>query len=181
MKATRIALIVVLALVVMAGLLPWLRYFTISAKKLPRPNPASYVFHVGADDLQRTLWRTHCYWCGNSASHCPNDEGLTMNSPTKLVMSPPYWQKSAVFFSFGTPLDYTADYIVDITPLNDSTTAVRVQTSNAAVRVGTAFGGVHTGDLRHPVTPTTVEEYKFLLTLGCELREPAMPALQLPK
>lgn len=103
-----------------------------------------------------------------------------MNSPTKLVMSPPYWQKSDTYFSFGAPFDYTADYAVQITPRGESMTEVSVLTSNAEVRIGPT-GLSHGGDLRRRVAPTTVEEYKFLLTVGCEVGETGMPELQLPR
>ena len=182
LKTARILLITIAVLAMLVPGFGFLKYFTISAKKLPHPNPTSYVVHVSQDELQRTLWKFHCYACGNySGSRCLNDEGLTMDSPTKLVMSPPYWQKSDTYFSFGAPLDYNADYGVQITPLSDSMTEVAVHTSNAEVRIGPAFGLSHSGDLRRRVSPTTVEEYKFLLTVGCEVGETGMPELQRPR
>jgi len=181
LKTTRILLITIVVLVVLGPGFSFLRYFALSAKKLPRPNPTSYVFHVGQDELQRVLWKSHCYSCGNyPGSHCLNDEGLTMDSPTKLVMSPPYWQKSDTYLSFGASLDYHADYAVQITPHGESMTELSVHTSNPEVRIGLA-GLSHGGDLLRRVAPTTVEEYKFLLTVGCEVGEAGMPELQLPR
>ena len=75
-----------------------------------------------------------------------------MNSPTRLVMSPLYWQKSDTYFSFDAPLDYNADYAVQITPRGESMTEVSVHTSNAEVRVGPA-GLSHGGDLLRRVAP----------------------------
>lgn len=158
-----------------------LKYFTISTKKLSHPNPTSYMFHVSADGMQRTLWKSYCYYCPrNSYPECSNEGGLRMDSATKVVMEPGYWRKSETYFWLGTPLDYHAEYAVSVTPRGDSLTEVRVETTNAAVVVGSSFG-VHGGNLNHWVAPTTVDEYRFLRTVGCLLGEEEMPPLELPK
>jgi hypothetical protein len=158
-----------------------LKYFTISTKKLTSPNPTSYVFHVNADELRRTIWKTYCYYCPRDPyPACPNEEGLTMDSPVKVVMEPVYWRKSETYFWLGTPLDYHADYTVRVAPTGDSMTEVRVETTKAEVVIGPNYG-MHGGNLIHWVAPTTVEEYRFLQTIGCVLKEQGMLPLHLPK
>jgi hypothetical protein len=177
----RYILLAVTVLFMMGPGLICVKYFTISTKKLPERNPTSYIFHINSEEMQQRLWKTYCYYCGGTSSlGCPNQEGLTMNSPTKLVMSPSYWQKSETYFWMGSPLDYTADYLVEITPRSISLTEVTIKTSNSYLRIGPAFT-THGGNLNRPVAPTTVEEYRFLLTLGCALGESGMPPLQLPR
>jgi hypothetical protein len=175
-------ILLLLAAVFMAGPgFTLLKYFTISTKKLSHPNPTSYVFHVNADEMRRTLWKSYCYYCPrNSYPECLNEEGLRMDSPTKVVMEPGYWEKSGTYFWLSTPLDYHADYEVRLTPRGDSLTEVRVETTNAEVMIGPSFG-MHGGNLNHWVAPTTVEEYRFLQTVGCVLGEEKMPPLELPK
>ena len=158
-----------------------LKYFTITTKKLARPNPTFYVFHANAEELQRALWKSYCYYCSREVSPaCQNEEGLKMDSPGKVVMEPGYWRKSETYFWIGKPLDYHADYAVRVAPRGDSMTEVRVETSNAEVAVGPSFG-VHGGNLDREVAPTTVEEYRFLRTIGCVAGEKEMPALEPPK
>lgn len=170
----------------------FIKYFFMSARKLAHPNPTSYVFHVSADKLTDAAWD----WSQNP--RCSNDEGLTVHLTTKsfffqrgaphddtkkkqLAMDPPYWQKSQTYFWLGTPLDYDADYDVRVTPVGESLTEVRVETTNAKVDIGPVFTIGDSGDLTRPVQPTTIEEYRFLLTLGCIAGETGMPPLQLPR
>ena len=103
-----------------------------------------------------------------------------MDSLAKVMMEPGYWQKSEAYFWFGTPLDYHADYTVQVTARGGSMTEVRVETTNAEVAIGPSFG-MHGGNLNRGVAPTTVEEYRFLQTVGCVLGEQGMPPLTLPK
>lgn len=158
-----------------------LKYFTISTKTLSNPNPTSYVFHVNAEELLGTIWRSYCYYCPRDPHPaCHSDEGLTMDSPVKVMMEPGYWRKSETYFWLGTPLDYHADYMVRVTARGDSMTEVQVETTNATVIIGPSFG-MHGGNLNHWVAPTSVEEYRFLETIGCVLGEEGMPPLNLPK
>ena len=157
-----------------------LKYSTITTKKLAHPNPTFYVFHVNAEEMRRTLWKSYCYSCAREANPaCQNEEGLTMDSPGKVVMEPGYWRKSETYFWLSRPLDYHAEYHVRVAPRGESLTEVRVETSNAEVEIGPSFG-VHGGNLDHRVAPTTVEEYRFLRTIGCVVGEKEMPALDLP-
>jgi hypothetical protein len=182
MRISARLILLLLAVLFMAGPgFTLLKYFTISTKRLSHPNPTSYVFHVSADEIQRTLWKSYCYYCRSDASAaCPNEEGLTMDSPAKVMMEPGYWRKSEMYFWLGTPLDYHADYEVRVKPRSDSVTEVLVETTNAEVVIGPSFG-MHGGNLDRWVAPTTVEEYRFLQTIGCVLGEEGMPPLELPK
>lgn len=172
--------------------LNFVKYSFISTKKLAHTNPTSYVFHVSSDKLLEAAWNRD-----SAAPGCSNPEGLTVRLTTRsfffqhgvpydytprkqLAMEPPYWQKSQTYFWLGTPLDYDADYKVTVTPVGESLTEVRVETANAKVDVGPVFTIGHGGELARPVQPTTVEEYRFLLTIGCIVGETGMPRVQLP-
>jgi hypothetical protein len=177
----RVVLLVLAALLMAGPGFTLLKYFTITTKKLAHPNPTFYIFHVNAEEMRQTLWKSYCYSCARDAqAACENVEGLGMDSPSKVVMEPGYWRKSETYFWMGRPLDYHADYAVRVAPRGDSTTEVRVETSNAEVAVGPSFG-MHGGNLDRDVAPTTVEEYRFLRTIGCAVGEKEMPALELPK
>jgi hypothetical protein len=79
-----------------------------------------------------------------------------------------------------TPLEYSADFKLLLTPVSDSKTRVDVRTSESKVRIGRNFGG-HSGDYYERVAPTTIEEYRILLNIGAALGEHGMPQIQLPK
>jgi hypothetical protein len=77
-----------------------------------------------------------------------------------------------------TPLEYSADFKLRLTPMSNMNTRVDIQTSESKVRIGPNFGA-HGGDSYEPVAPTTIEEYRILLKLGSALGERGMPPLQL--
>lgn len=180
--------------------LNFVKYSFISTKKLAHPNPTSYVFHVSSEKLIEAAW-DNCDWgkcTGVQHEDCPNDDGLTVRLTTKsfffqhgvpydytrrkqLFMDPqPFWRKSQTYFWNGKPLDYDADYQVSVTPVGESLTEVRVGTTNAVVDIGPVFTIGDGGNLARRVASTTIEEYRFLLTLGCIVGETGMPPLQLP-
>lgn len=172
-------------------------YWLVSTRKIAHPNPTSYTFHLSEDQLIE-LVRAYSYDDSQQSlrERCPNPEGLSVNrqyaqffvppgqhpdnSYTLTVrMEPPNWQKSDLYFLYGKPLNYDADYKVLVTPAGDSMTDVRVETTNYELDIGPVFS-FHGGELAKPVKPTTIEEYRFLLTLGCVVGETGMPALELP-
>ncbi len=83
------------------------------------------------------------------------------------------------YFWWNSPLQYTADFKLLLTPVSDSKTRVDVRTSESKVRIGANFGG-HAGDYYERVAPTTIEEYRILLKIGTALGEQNMPPLRLP-
>jgi hypothetical protein len=83
------------------------------------------------------------------------------------------------YFWWNTPLQYSADFKLLLTPVSDSKTRVDVRTSESKVRIGANFGG-HGGDYYNPVAPTTIEEYRILMKIGAVLGEQDMPPLRLP-
>jgi hypothetical protein len=83
------------------------------------------------------------------------------------------------YFWWNTPLQYSADFKLLLTPVSDSKTRVDVRTSESKVRIGANFGG-HEGDYYNPVAPTTIEEYRILMKIGAVLGEQDMPPLRLP-
>ena len=84
----------------------------------------------------------------------------------------------------GKPLMYFAEFLIHITPMNDDSTKVEIQTRKAYVITGKAMrmgdrGGNYIGQ---NVKPTTIEEYEILLKIGEALGvKNEMPALILPK
>lgn len=171
----------------------------MTAKTLAHPNPTSYIFHVSEDRLIE-IARAYSYDDAEQSQRrqCPNPEGLSVNRQyaqffvppghrpdttytLTLRMEPPYWQKSETYFWRGSPLDYDADYEVQVEPVSDIMTRVGVLTTKPEVDIGPVFSIGHGGELAKPVNPTTVEEYRFLLTVGCIVGETGMPPLQLPK
>lgn len=174
-------------------------YWLVATRKLPSPNPTSYTFHVGEDQLIEMV-RAYSYDDAQQSLRrkCPNPEGASVNRQyaqffvpsgqrpdtrytLTLRMEPRYWQKSDMYFLHGKPLDYDADYEVLVTRTAESMTEVRVETTNANVDIGPVFTVGDGGELAKPVKPTTVEEYRFLLTVGCIVGETGMPPLQLPE
>lgn len=174
------------------------KYYLISTKELAHPNPTSYPFHVSEHQLIE-MARAYSYDDSQQSQRqrCPNPEGLSVNRQyaqffvppgqrpdhsytLTLRMEPPFWQKSDMYFFSGKPLDYDADYQVVVTPLSDSMIQVRVETTNSHVDIGPVFSVGHAGNLGKPVKPTTIEEYRFLLTVGCIVGETGMPPLELP-
>jgi len=174
------------------------KYYLISTRKLAHANPTSYTFHVSEDHLIE-VGRAYSYYDSQVSlrQRCPNPEGLSVDPQyaqffvpagqqpdtsytLTLRMEPPFWQKSDTYFWRGKPLDYDADYKVVVTPAGDSMTQVRVETTNSQVDIGPVFS-LTGGDLAKWVKPTTVEEYRFLLTVGCIVGETGMPPLELPR
>jgi len=158
-----------------------LKGLTFSKKKLERPNPTSYVFSSPVAELRNAIdssissayqqGRLYGYWVPSGLSFHGSAE--TEYDLHQVTMSENYrW--------WHTPLEYSADFKLLLTPVSDSKTRVDVLTSDSQVRIGRNFGG-HPGDYYEPVASTTIEEYRILLNIGAALGEQGMPQLQLPK
>lgn len=152
---------------------------TFSKKTLERPNPTSYVFHVPAAQLRNALpqWGPDTP-CPQAPTPC-----LILNRPTDgsnydLVQLDR--TRSDIYHWFGNPLEYKARYTLTVTPISDSQTKIDVVTWDSKVLITTDVG-VHGGDYVETVTPTTIEEYRFLLMVGKKVGEKDMPPLQLPQ
>lgn len=158
-----------------------LKGLTFSRRKLERSNPTSYVFNSPASEVRSAIdssissayqqGRLYGYWVPSGLSFHGSAE--TEYDLHQVTISENYrW--------WHTPLEYSADFKLLLTPASDSKTRVDVRTSESEVRIGRSFGG-HPGDYYEPVAPTTIEEYRILLNIGAALGEHGMPQLQLPK
>lgn len=154
------------------------RGLTYSKKKLQPPNPTSYVFHVPVKQMRSVL----PHWgpdepCPPAPTPC-----LVLTHPTDGTTYD-LWQldrtKSDVYRWLGKPLEYRANYTLTVTPVSDSQTRIDIHTYDTSVLLATGVG-VHGGNLLDRVTPTSIEEYRFLLTIGNALGEKDMPPLRLP-
>jgi hypothetical protein len=158
-----------------------LKGLTFSEKKLERPNPTSYDFSSPVEELRNAIdasissmhqeGRLYGSWMPSGLDfHGSIDAEYDMHQIT--VSDTYHWWK--------TPLEYSADYKLRLTPVSNRKTRVDVQTSGSKVRIGPNFGA-HGGDFYELVPSTTIEEYRILLKIGRALGERGMPPLQLPQ
>lgn len=149
---------------------------TFSKTKLQMPNPTSYVFHATPMQMRSAL----PHWgldepCPPAPTPC-----LILNRPTDgttydLVQLDRI--KSDVYRWLGKPLEYEARYTMAVTPVSDSQTRVDIRTFDSNVLIATNVG-IHGGDYVYAVAPTSIEEYRFLLTIGNKMGEKGMPPLR---
>jgi hypothetical protein len=157
-----------------------LKGLTFSKRKLEPANPVSYVFNSPASAVRSAIDASA------SAAHQEGrmygswaPSGLSFHGSAETEYNMHQITVSDSYFWWKTPLQYTADFKLLLTPVSDSKTRVDVQTSESMVRIGANFGG-HGGDYSERVAPTTIEEYRILLKIGAVLGEHDMPALRLP-
>jgi len=167
-----------LLLLKVLGGIGFVKALTYSKRTLKQPNPTSYVFHVPAAQIRSALPQCTDTPCPRAPTPC-----LILNSPTDgttydLVQLDR--TKSDVYQWFGAPLEYRAHYVVKVTPESDSRTKVEIAASDSDVLLGTG-AGVHGGDSVDSAAPTTIEEYRYLLTIGSKVGEQGMPRLRLPQ
>jgi hypothetical protein len=158
---------------------PVIKGWTFSKRSLPHPNPTSYVFNAPLAQVRHAIWKLYGY-----CRHPDEPE------PCMVIGTPPDrnpysidqlgFIKSDVYHWMGKPLEYKADFALDVIQVSESKTAVTVMTSHSAVRMGPSYL-VHGGDYYEYVAPTTIEEYRFLLAIGSALGESNMPPLQIPR
>ena len=178
-KISWLALLLVLSIAAFPGFMV-LKGSTFSKKSLGWPNPTSYVFDSPASGVRSAIddsissayqqGRLYGYWVPS---------GLSFHGDAEREYDLHEVALSDKYFWWNTPLEYSADFKLVLSPVSDSRTRVDILTSGSKVRIGPNFGG-HGGDYDEPVAPTTIEEYRVLLEIGASLREPGMPVLQLP-
>jgi hypothetical protein len=157
-----------------------LKGLTFSKRKLETANPVSYVFNSPASAVRDAIDASA------SAAHQEGrrygswaPSGLSFHGSAETEYNMHQISMSDSYFWWKTPLRYSADFKLLLTPVSDSKTRVDVQTSESMVRIGANLGG-HGGDYYERVAPTTIEEYRILLKLGAVLGEHDMPPLRLP-
>jgi len=152
------------------------KVLTFSKTKLRTPNPTSYVFHAPAIQMRSVL----PHWgpdepCPSAPTPC-----LILERPTDGTTYH-LWQLdrtgSDVYRWLGKPLEYKAEYTMTVAPISDSQTRIDINTFYSNVLIATNVG-IHGGDFVEAVPPTTIEEYRFLLTIGNKVGEKGMPPLR---
>lgn len=152
---------------------------TFSKRKLVKPNPTTYIFNAPIAQVRAAIRdATGIYPCPPSAALCL-DLGPPSNG-TEYDFVQLELTKSDVYHWLGKPLEYKAEYHVFVSSASDSQTRIDVRTVEAQVRIGPSFT-FHGGDTYEWVAPTTIEEYRILLTIGDKVGEQGMPPLQLPR
>jgi hypothetical protein len=157
-----------------------LKGLTFSKKKLQPNNPTFYIFNFPASEVRSAIDASisSAYSVGRLSGYwVPSGQTFHGSSETEYDMHE--ITSSPIYYWWKTPLQYSADFKLSLTPLSDSKTRVDVRTSEPMVRIGRNFGG-HGGDYFEPVAPTTIEEYRILLKIGAALGERDMPPLRLP-
>ena len=156
-------------------LIGMIKVLTFSKTKLQMPNPTSYVFHVPLVQMRSVL----PHWgpdepCPPAPTPCLILDRPTDGTTYDLVQLDR--TRSDVYRWLGKPLEYKAGYMMTVTPVSDSQTRVDIRTFDSNVLITTNVG-VHGGDFVEAVAPTSIEEYRFLLTIGNKVGEKGMPSL----
>jgi hypothetical protein len=154
----------------------FLKGLTISKTELRTPNPTSYVFHVSSVQMRGAL----PHWGPDEPCPAAPTPCLILNQPTDgttydLVQLDR--TKSDVYRWLGSPVEYTASYAMTVTPISDSQTRVEIRAHDSNVLLARNVG-IHGGDYLKAVAPTTIEEYRFLLTVGNKVGEQGMPLVR---
>jgi hypothetical protein len=179
-KTKRLLLLILLLSVVAWPGYTLLKGLTFSKKKLQQPDPTSYVFSYSVANVRdaidssiSTLRQEGRVW----GAWMPS--GLDLHGSNETEYDLHQTTMSDVYHWWKTPLEYSADFKLQLTPMSNTSTRVDIQTSESKVRIGPNFGG-HGGNYYEPVAPTTIEEYGILLKIGSALGERGMPPLHLP-
>jgi hypothetical protein len=178
LRRTLLILCGVLLFLKALGGIGFIKLLTYSKRTMKKPNPTSYDFHAPAEQIRRALPQCTDTPCPPAPTPC-----LILDSPTDGTtynLDQLDRTRSDVYRWFGSPLEYKASYVVKVTSESDSRTKVEITTSDSNVLLGTGVG-VHGGDFIENVAPTTIEEYRYLLTIGRKIGEQGMPPLHLPQ
>ena len=158
-----------------------LRAPRIEARPLSKRNPTSYVFHVSRQEARQAVVRAlGDRWRGMSF-----DPQATPDGSIHLQSFHDPIGKSPVYFADGRPLDYLAEFTIEVVERGPGESEVQVTTLRPEVINGRGFGvgscGPGFANRYVPVEPTSIEEYELLLRVGAALHEKGMPALLLPQ
>jgi len=158
-----------------------LRAPMIEAKRLPRRNPTSYVFKVSDQEAHQGVVRAlgHYDW-----RRMGLDDWSAEDRTFHLRNFHDPIGKSPVYFAKGEPLDFLAEFRIDIVRRGPLESEVSVSVLRPEVINGKQFGfgscGPGFANRYVPVEPTSIEEYEILLKIGAALQEKGMPELILP-
>ena len=149
-----------------------------SKEKLQSPNPTSYVFDAGIEDVRKAiLTRVEDSLDGYTvyAKEDYDNDILSKNIKNDALLRNHYDVKSKMFFRFGNPLPYFPEFIIHLDSKTKKKTNVVVYTSDTTIVVG-GIGVPHFGyTWEKKVSPSTIEEYEILLLIGQQLGQEGMP------
>jgi len=149
-----------------------------SKEKLQSPNPTSYVFDAGIEDVRKAIiTRVEDSLDGYTVYDKEDHENdiLSKNIKNDALLINHYDVKSKMFFRFGKPLPYSPEFIIHLDSISEKKTNVVVITSDTTVVVG-GIGFGHVGyTWEKKVSPSTIEEYEILLLIGQQLSQEGMP------
>ena len=149
-----------------------------SKEKLQSPNPTSYVFDAGIEDVRKAiLTRVEDSLDGYTvyAKEDYDNDILSKNIKNDALLRNHYDVKSKMFFRFGNPLPYFPQFIIHLDSISEKKTNVVVYTSDTTIVVG-GIGVPHFGyTWEKKVSPSTIEEYEILLLIGQQLGQEGMP------
>ena len=149
-----------------------------SKEKLQSPNPTSYVFDAGIEDVRKAiLTRVEDSLDGYTvyAKEDYDNDILSKNIKNDALLVNICDVKSKMFFRFGNPLPYFPEFIIHLDSISEKKTNVVVYTSDTTIVVG-GIGVPHFGyTWEKKVSPSTIEEYEILLLIGQQLGQEGMP------
>lgn len=149
-----------------------------SKEKLQSPNPTSYVFDAGIEDVRKAiLTRVEDSLDGYTvyAKEDYDNDILSKNIKNDALLRNHYDVKSKMFFRFGKPLPYFPEFIIHLDSISEKKTNVVVYTSDTTIVIG-GIGVAHFGyTWEKKVSPSTIEEYEILLLIGQQLGQEGMP------
>lgn len=149
-----------------------------SKEKLQSPNPTSYVFDAGIEDVRKAiLTRVEDSLDGYTvyAKEDYDNDILSKNIKNDALLRNHYDVKSKMFFRFGKPLPYFPEFIIHLDSISEKKTNVVVYTSDTTIVIG-GIGVPHFGyTWEKKVSPSTIEEYEILLLIGQQLGQEGMP------
>ena len=158
----------------------------IMAARIFKPNPTSYVFDSSAHKVISTfdqLVREKIV-LGRFVLSCQERDSAAWIAKYKATTIFGKTNVHDVYFQGKMPLNYVADYDINVSRVNPSQCLVEIKVTNASVIVPGHRFNVHTFKFdqgkRIMVTATTIEEYELLLEIGRRLSQMNMLALSCP-
>jgi len=146
-------------------------------EKLLVPNPTSYVFDAGIEDVKKAIINIDDSLIGYIvyAKEDYEKDILSKNIKNDALLRNYYDVGSKMYFRFGKPLPYSPEFIIHLDSISEKKTNVVVITSDTTVVVG-GIGFGHVGyTWEKKVSPSTIEEYEILLLIGQQLSQEGMP------
>ena len=148
-----------------------------SKEHLQSPNPTSYVFDAGIEDVRKAITRVEDSLDGNTvyAKEDYENDIFSKNIKNDALLVNICDVKSKMFFRFGKPLPYFPEFIIHLDSISEKKTNVVVYTSDTTIVIG-GIGVPHFGyTWEKKVSPSTIEEYEILLLIGQQLGQEGMP------